>query len=289
MDCAFGRGLNVAQQIATKASIRKLKANENFQECALWGQILGQENDYIIVYATNYGATIEKSYYFSIDQGLSFSKLPAVDAFIAKQAPLVRGLFTGNPSRRCYAYSALVAAAPVPKPKNPLEMKEKALDEEAENVMNTPPAAPESTARVLVELERLAWTVSEIEKDTCLAPTGYYYFSAQSVIRKNGDFAGIPLSASVTTSNFQLFREPLVAKTLANRRANVNTNTLDFLDPVDRTETWQVSASDGGMSVRLRSLLWPGFEFNVTKGANCRFQRLYVGYGDKNSDLPFMC
>ncbi len=98
---------------------------------------------------------------------------------------------------------------------------------------------------------------------------------------------GIPVNAPVTTGNFQLFREPLVPRTHAQRRANANANTFDFLDPVEKSETWRITAPDA-FTVRARSLYWPGFELTVTKGAQCRFQGIYFGYGESNPDLAFM-
>jgi hypothetical protein len=44
---------------------------------------------------------------------------------------------------------------------------------------------------------------------------------------------GVPLNAPISMANFQLFREPTLPKTLANRRLQANVNTFDFLDPVE--------------------------------------------------------
>ena len=52
-------------------------------------------------------------------------------------------------------------------------------------------------------------------------------------------------------------------------------------------ETWRSSSSEN-LSQRLRSLLWPGFEFTLTLGADTQFSKLYFGYGEKNVDLQFM-
>jgi hypothetical protein len=257
METCFGRGLNTAQQLAVKGALRQLKVNENFQECKLWGLILGQENDYIIALATNIGAVIQKSYYFSIDQGLTFSQLPAVDSFIQEQAAQIRGLFTGNPSRKCYPRQAHDHYAH----SKSEEKKEKSFEANPEDVLaQTAPEKKGASPRVLSELERLAYTVTNIDKDCCLTPTGYYYFSAQGQIRRDPNFGGIPLNATVTTKHFLQFREPIVQQTLAIRRRNVNNNTFDFLDPVADSANWRLSSEpqvgELGLHVQLRSLLW---------------------------------
>jgi hypothetical protein len=286
---AFGRGLNTAQRLAVKGSLRQLQLNENFQECGLWGIVLGQETDYIIAQAMNYGTSIEKVYYFSIDQGLSFSRIPELDEFITTEGGKIRGLFSGNPSRKCYP----------PRPRTEKnkneEKREKFPEPDANDLLAQP--APERKGpapRVLIELERLSYAVNMIERDTCLVPTGMFYLSAQGMIRENTDFAGIPLNAKVSTEHFLHFREPLLLQTQAARRRNANSNSFDFLDPVNTNQaaTWKFSSgmqmNQSGVYVQARSMLWPGFEMQCSLGLDTRVGRIYVGYGEQNTNLTFM-
>jgi len=193
----------------------------------------------------------------------------------------VRGMFTGNPSRKCYPFAPTVV-------EGKKELKERALELDMDNLMNIAAPVKATNERVLMELERLAYAVTSIEQDTCLVPTGFYYRTAQGIVKQNMTFTGVPLNAPISMANFQLFREPTLPKTLANRRLQANVNTFDFLDPVEFQSTWRLSNQPEALQLRARSMLWPGLEFTLVKGQDCNFQKLYFGYGEKNTDLGFL-
>lgn len=51
--------------------------------------------------------------------------------------------------------------------------------------------------------------------------------------------------------------------------------------------SWSIQAERGNALVVLRSLLWPGLTFfHAPRTKNCGY--IYVGTGEKNTDLPFM-
>jgi len=52
--------------------------------------------------------------------------------------------------------------------------------------------------------------------------------------------------------------------------------------------SWVMRVGESGLDVKLRSLVWPGYEFSCTVGSPNEFGGAYFGTGEKNHDLLFM-
>jgi len=286
-----------AQRLATGTSLAKLAVNESLPAIALWGKIGGSQRDYFVARAVRVGTAVVKSFYFSGDGGVTFSKLPPVDDWLRERCAKIRGPFTGNASRR-YKDTRIYTQ----EEEEDEEAKERELDDAFEEEQEAAAQAlrdekgddavvPEKKERKrerrVTEVDRLAYTVEAVEHDCCILPRGAYYLTATGDIVKNDAFRGLSSDDSRKLTSYQLFRAPLDTRTAARiRRAGV-ANNPDFLDTLETKGEWSLSVDDSGTVVTLRSLVWLGFEFRIT-AASPSFVSGYFGLGERNLDLAFM-
>lgn len=265
----------------------KIKLNENYDEVAFWGKIMGKQRDYLIGCATSIGENIQKSFYFSSDNGLTFSKLQPVDEWVAERCVKTRGMFTGNPAQ------TLKDPFKVPKAGDEGDEEE----EEPEPEENEGDEGDEKgekevdpSKRKLNETERLSWTVKAIDDDTCLVPRGTYFLTPTGDITRNETFKGLRQAEACKLDSYLLFRDPQCNATFARvRKLGVN-NNFDFLDTVEQDKPrglWSLQSDESGSKVAMRSLVWTGFEFSLDLNTQCS-QKAYYGYGCRNDDVLFM-
>jgi len=268
----------VAQRLAVGNALNKLRLDEGLTDVCLWGKVQGKQQDYFIAQSIRAGTKIEKSRYYSINNGATFAKLPELDAFIIENAPLHRGRFSGNPSQKMRDPRNVLAEGD----EEPLD-EEEAFDEEDGEDRKLP-------ERKLTEVERLAFAVDQIDSECCVVPRGAWVMTATGDIRRNGAFAGLSLSDAGKLDNYCLFRPPQTERTLAKIHKAGVSNSPDFLDTLasaDPRGAWSVHVSPSGERVSVRSLAWPGFEFSCAV-ADAAFSRAYFGTGEPNVDLAFM-
>jgi len=101
--CSGGYSLNIAQRLAVSNALTKLKINEKLPHIAFWGKITGVSNDYLLAVAISSTSNIEKRFYFSVDSGITFARLPTSDEWVREKIRKVFSkmpglLFTGQPA-----------------------------------------------------------------------------------------------------------------------------------------------------------------------------------------------
>lgn len=273
-----GFALNVAQRLAIRTSLNKLRINENNPSIVFWGKVAGTTRDYFLAQATTATDKITKSFYFSADEGVTFSKLPEVDDFITSKVGHANGMFTGNPANLYKDPN---------QPAGDDEEEEEPADDEDEDGEEK---APDPSKRKLTELERLAHTVVCIDQDTCVVPRGAFQMTPVGLIEKNKGFEGLSPSDCAKLSSYLLMRDPQSEQTMKRIRKLGVSNNPDFLDGVTEDQpagVWVAQVSEGLSQVRLRSLLWPGYEFKLQVDAGT-YAGAYFGLGLKNDDVMFM-
>lgn len=281
---SLGMGLNVATKLAVKNSIEKIKIESGAKEVNFWGKVQGSKSDYLVIVATFVSDSITQKWYFSADSGLTFAQLPEIDDFVVGKSGLHRSFFTGNPSQ--------IYKDPKPKKVNEdgeeeeeEEEEEEPEEEEGEDGVKKP------KERRLNELERLAYTVSSINDSTCIVPKGAAYLTPTSEILSNASFNLTPADIS-NMSSYLLFRNPTNPSTLAAIRRDSATNNFNFLDALGDGEpagVWSLQTDADGLTVSIRSLVWPGFEATFTANRGTSYGAgYYFGSGLKNEDVLFM-
>lgn len=274
----LGFGLNVSQRLAVKSSLAKLRLSEKNPSIAFWGKVSGSARDYFIAQGVSATDCIAKTYFFSADGGITFSKMAEVDDFVREKVGAVRGLFTGNPANQYKDPNAKAGEE---------EEEEEPEPEEDEGDDNK---APDPSKRKLTELERLAHTVQSIDADTCVVPRGKFVMDPTGMIVSNAGYAGLTGAEASKTSNYLLFRDPQSPVTLAKIRKVGVSNNLDFLDTIVEGKpsgVWTVQVDGAITQAKLRSLVWPGYEYKLEVGSAAGVGA-YFGNGMKNEDVMFM-
>ena len=287
----LGQSLTTPQRVAIKNALYKLQINSRIPgTLTFWGKILATQHDYLIAASTTLSASIDRSYYYSVDGGVTFAVLPTVDEWVDKIAPLVVGLFTGNP-----ALQYRDPTKPVKRNEDGEvvededEEAEAAEGEEAEGEDKTEDVVKKPKERRLTEEERLSYTVASIDRECSLQPTGLTLLTPTGHIATDPTFSGLTTHQLPLLSSYSHLRNPITASALARQRKQRTANNAHYLDRLegDEERQWAVSASEGGLEVGLRSLVWLGWEYRLRAGER-EGRGGYFGYGERNNDLHFM-
>jgi len=257
-----GKSLNLGQRLAVSKALTKIKIQQNVDNVVFWGKITGSQKDYLIAKSVETGKLeFKKTFYISVDGGVSFSELQPCSEISAKKASGMQSkLFTGNPQLK---YG--------PAPEN----------EDEEN--KTPDTR-------LTEEERVAYTVAAIENCTAVVPKGAYALTANNRVVVNSAFKGFSSGSAKQLSSYVQFRAPQDHKTITKTRCRGSTNTTDFLDGIANAKpngVWSVQTDSSGSKVTIRNLQWLGYEFHTTVGSSF-FDGAYFGDGTINQDVALM-
>ena len=227
---------------------------------------------------------------------MTFARFPVLDDFITRVAPLIPGLFTGNPALKSRDPS--LPPLPLNDDGQPIDDADADPspddDAEAKPDPDAPPRPP--PARKLSEEERLAWVVQAIDTDCALAPVGHALLTPTGAIQLDPAFPGLPLAQLPLLSSWAHWRAPVTSEAKARARKAQLSNCYEFLDGVvgewggdGEGEEWAVQVEAGGLGMSLRSLKWMGWEVRAeVGGSRGQWSQAYFGYGEANNDLPFM-
>lgn len=333
------RALSLTEKSHTRINLKCVATYEPFSSVRFWGKITGTVRDYIIVEAVpKKGArqpvVAAAKYYLSTDDGLSFSQVPIVEPWMHAECMKLCVPFTGDIA---YVYDTRITHQTKKKPKpagddeddeddgeddeeDAEDEKEPAGEAEAEAVGGqaakqadpdegdvAPPVKPD-----LTELDRLAWTVSQIKKECWLVPKGALRLTSKKNIVRNPRFKGFSffcdfaffnlsappapagLSAQEATklASYLHWRTPQSQQAISVFRRVTALNEDDFLDPVTDDlpkGCWRLrdKLASTDMCVKIRSLLWRGFEC-VHWCDTPRFEQGYFGNGIRQNDLLFL-
>ena len=285
----LGQSLNTAQRVAVKNALYKLQINSRVPgTLAFWGKILATQHDYLVASATQLSSHVDRSYYYSVDGGVTFAVLPTVDEWAAQVAPLVVGLFTGNPALKYRDPSKPVKRNEDGEAVED-EEDEEAEGEEADGEDKTEDVVKKPKERRLTEEERLSYTVAAIDRECALQPTGLTLLTPTGHIATDPTFGGLTTHQLPLLSSYSHLRTPVTASALARQRKQRTANNRAYLDRVegDEERQWAVNASEGGLEVGWRSLVWLGWEYRLRAGER-EGRGGYFGYGERNNDLHFM-
>mmetsp|Transcript_59048 Transcript_59048/g.141025 ORF Transcript_59048/g.141025 Transcript_59048/m.141025 type:complete len:288 (-) Transcript_59048:126-989(-) len=267
--------LNCQERIGLESGLTILKSQEQLDSVYFWGKLFGQTKDYYIAYSLS-DAAFEfpvKTFYFATDE-FAFQKLDKLTEEVADKVNelALEKAFVGDPE-----------ALLVPPVEG--EGEEPPADEEGQE---GEPVKEEGLK--LKELHRLAQVVFEIDFDTSVVPKGAYALNEDHKVVPSSDFRGLTYNKATSAEKYVHFRTPTSVNALrAMARSDIHFYA-DFLDPIysDLPQNcWVVRKEPTGALVTLRSLCWPGYVAyhapNTTK-----FGGLYVGYGQRCRDLPFI-
>jgi radial spoke head protein 9 len=266
-----GAVLNCQEITGITTGLTALKSTEKFQDMYFWGKVFGQSVDYYVAYGLKAGEFEfpSKAFYFA-GEDFVFQPLPRpTPEAEAKVIELGGGKpFTGK------------ADTPLEAPK---EGEGEGEPVEGEEVNADKP-------KPLMEVDRLAQTVQEIDFDTAAVPTGAYGMNDNHAIVPTKDFKGLGITEATSLDRYVHFRPPASVaslRALARTDAQFYKSFLDQLTSDLPKGCWAVRQDPCATLVTLRSLSWPGYvAFHVPD--TTKFGGCYFGYAQKNLDLPFL-
>ena len=237
-----------------------------------WGKILGAEKDYYIALAIYYKGFKfpKKKFYFCSSSTFSFSELPEIQSHHLKEFSKFNTYFIGNPDIILQKFSN----------NNKIN-----IDEQIGDTFK-----PNLKLKNLTESDRLSFVVRTIEHDTSIVPLGGFKMLPINEIRRNDLFEGLSSDELDKIENYFHFRkiESQNKKDMIDMgKAVFDFSFLDSLSDDNLKGAWSIQTDSAKTVCNIRSLVWNGY-FAYHKANTNLFGSVYIGYGIKNMDIPFM-
>ncbi len=232
----------------------------------------GIVKDYYVALGLRYRGQKEfpqKLFYWA-NSGFVFAPLPAARGEFEEFAKKLTGYFTGEHEK------VLQAVPKKSKPAAVLDMENDSIDLTVD-------------AKDFTELDRLAYVVRKIERDTHVVPQGAFKLAPIQEIRKADGFKGLEKDGLANLAKYQHFRPVETAEKKEQLERNegvLQTDIFDSLASDKPKDAWSVQVRAGHIAA-VKSLLWPGYSF-YHLGMTGEFWGVYIGDGVMNKDLPFM-
>jgi len=299
-----GSSLPPAYLLNIQTACTQIYVNESLDALpTYWGQILGVAADYFILVSRSIsGGTVHRRFWFSLNGGLEVAVLPVIgrnsEAKVLRIASKLYSRFEGAPAK---LYSDA--------PSQPTSDDASVADGDDEAV---------TKSETITELERLAYTITQIDDSTSLCVAGSLAIDASGRIAAVPGFAGLSVKDLKKFSNYQLLRNAQLDVTARKLRAGGHSTHINAFDsladvviaergknaPEDQSNvnedeleqsctTWRIMQQPSGLAVTLRNWQWPGYEFRVhaaiagDTGGAVRGVGAYVGTGLKFEELHF--
>lgn len=267
-----GSTLNCQEITGLQTGLALLKVKEQFEQIYFWGKIFGEKADYYVAYGLQTGTfEFPAKVFFFAGADFIFASLTAPTGQVAERVAELAGekALTGVPTRVI----------------EPVVEGEGDAPADDEGAADRPPPP-----KKLMEVDRLAQIVQQIDFETAAAPKGAYAISDSHTIVPSSDFKGLGFTEASSVSSYVHFRPPVTVaclRTLAYKDAQFQDC---FLDPITGDQPkgcWALRQDASGSFVTLRSLSWPGYVAFHAPGTT-KFGGLYFGYAQKCYELPFL-
>jgi hypothetical protein len=233
-----GVTLNPEQRAAIRPSLEILKQEKGFNSVLLWGKLLGDAGEYVIAEGVGFppegkaernkvagSEPVVAEYFDSVKDvprqffrlgadNVSWVPLPAITPDILQKVAdfetdlrRVGNIFvplSGNASNK-FAYKVII-------PPPPKKVKEPVVVPEGEEAPPPEPEeeekGPEIIDKELVEDERLAHLIAQINFATAVVPRGAYILNSSRQVVKNPYFSGIERADALDLKQYQHLRRP---------------------------------------------------------------------------------
>ncbi|XP_055944040.1 radial spoke head protein 9 homolog [Argiope bruennichi] len=251
-----GLFLTTEEQLVLLTSLPVLQQENKFLSVAFWGKIFGTENDYYIAQGRGEDFIRNKMSFYSTD-GYSWRLLfpPPEDSL--KNFHLIRTRFNGDPkSKHRYFHDG----------SEKVEIKEE---------------------------HRLSAFLKLMDFETAMGPKNSLMITPKGIISKNPYFKGLPVEDALKLESYLHYRLPDSDVSFAPTTLICppgGDRALQFLEPISRDYPpgcWSLQSDALQEVVTIKSLWWPGFTFCHIPETG-EYNSIYMGYGERNDDLPFM-
>ena len=264
--------ISIEEQIKLKTTLDQLKCDIKAEEMLFWGKILGAEKDYYIALAIYYKGFKfpKKKFYFCSSSTFSFSELPEIQSHHLNEFSKFNTYFIGNPDVILEKFS---------------DNKNININEQIGDIFK-----PNLKLKNLTESDRLSFVVRTIEHDTSIVPLGGFKMLPINEIRRNDLFEGLSSDELDKIENYFHFRkiESQNKRDMIDMgKAVFDFSFLDSLSDDNLKGAWSIQTDSAKTVSNIRSLVWNGY-FAYHKANTNLFGSVYIGYGIKNMDIPFM-
>ena len=264
--------LSLEERIKLMTILDQLKSDIKCDEMQFWGKIIGAEKDYYISKALYYKGSqnFPKKKYFFCSSNFIFSELPDVQPHHFDNFDKFNTYFIGNPDIILEKYDL---------------DQNKNLDEVIGDTFK-----PKLKKKNMTETDRLSFVVRTIDHDTSVVPVGAYKMLPINEMRRNDLFEGISsedLDKKEKYVHFRPVENNEKKDKIAMGKAVFDFDFLDSIadDPIK--DSWSLHLDSTRTTCTLRNLIWPGY-FAYHKANTDEYGGVYIGYGIKNNDIPFM-
>ena len=264
--------ISIEEQIKLKTTLDQLKCDIKAEEMLFWGKILGAEKDYYIALSIYYKGFKfpKKKFYFCSSSTFSFSELPEIQSHHLNKFSKYNTYFIGNPDVILEKFS---------------DNKNININEQIGDIFK-----PNLKLKNLTESDRLSFVVRTIEHDTSIVPLGGFKMLPINEIRRNDLFEGLSSDELDKIENYFHFRkiESQNKRDMIDMgKAVFDFSFLDSLSDDNLKGAWSIQTDSAKTVCNIRSLVWNGY-FAYHKANTNLFGSVYIGYGIKNMDIPFM-
>ena len=266
--------LSLVERIKLETTLDQLKSDIKCDEMQFWGIIYGAEKDYYIakaLYYKGYPQFPKKKYFFCSFSNFIFSELPSLNPHQIPNFHKYNTYFIGNPDIILEKYDSGNSSN---------------FDEENEGDS----FRPRTKKKNMTETDRLSFVVRAIDRDCAVVPVGGFKMMPINELRRNDLFEGInseDLEKKEKYVHFRPVENQEKKDKIAMGKAVLDFEFLDSIadDPIK--DSWSIHVDSTKTTSSLRSLVWPGY-FAYCKANSDQFGGVYIGYGIKNVDIPFM-
>ena len=265
--------LSIEERMKLLTLLDQLKTDIKCDEMLFWGKILGAEKDYYIckaIYYKGHQNFPRIKFYFCCSNSFIFSELPDIQPHQIDNFYKFNTYFIGNPDVILEKYDT---------------KKNENLCEEIGDTFK-----PNLKKKNMTENDRLSFVVRSIDHDTSVVPVGAFKMLPINELRRNDLFEGLKCDELAKKEKYVHLR-PVENKAkkdkIAMGKAVFDFEFLDSIadDPVK--DSWSIHLDSTSSTSTLRSLIWPGY-FAFHNANTDQFGGVYIGYGIKNIDIPFM-
>jgi len=266
--------LSLVERIKLETTLDQLKSDIKCDEMQFWGIIYGAEKDYYIAKALYYKGFPQfpkKKYFFCSSSNFIFSELPSLYSHQIPNFHKFNTYFIGNPDIILEKYESGNVTN---------------FDEENEGDS----FKPKLRKKNMTETDRLSFVVRAIDRDCSVVPVGGFKMMPINELRRNDLFEGLnseDLDKKEKYVHFRPVENQEKKDKIAMGKAVLDFEFLDCIadDPIK--DSWSIHVDSTKTKSSLRSIVWPGY-FAYCKANSDQFGGVYIGYGIKNVDIPFM-
>ena len=265
--------LSLEERIKIVTMLDQLKSDIKCDEMQFWGKILGAEKDYYIskaLYYKGFQNFPKKKYFFCSSSNFIFSELPDIQPHHIDNFYKFNTYFIGNPDIILEKYES---------------EQNQNLDEVIGDKFK-----PKLKKKNMTETDRLSFVVRTIDHDTSVVPVGGFKMLPINELRRNDLFEGLSsedLDKKEKYVHLRTVENQEKKDKIAMGKAVFDFDFLDSIadDPIK--DSWSIHVDSTKTISSLRNLIWPGY-FAYHKANTDEFSGIYIGYGIKNIDIPFM-